>query len=127
MSTAFEPVAVGHHRETYFALLDAVNPLGLAYLHIAEGPDAELTPLLRQRRTGTVILNPFTPGAYTGPEALKLVESGVADLVSYAALFLANPNLPERLAAGGPFIALQQGLRGRSRRRHRLPNPAIQR
>jgi 2,4-dienoyl-CoA reductase-like NADH-dependent reductase (Old Yellow Enzyme family) len=34
---------------------------------------------------------------------LKLVESGVADLVSYAAVFLANPDLPERLAAGGPF------------------------
>ncbi len=44
MSTAFEPVAAGHHRETYFALLDALNPLGLAYLHIAEGPDTELTP-----------------------------------------------------------------------------------
>lgn len=27
MSTAFEPVAVGHHRETYFALLDALDPL----------------------------------------------------------------------------------------------------
>jgi hypothetical protein len=103
MSTAFEPVAVGHHRDTYFAPLDALNSLGLAHLSIAEGPDTELSPLLRQRWTGTVIPNPFTPRAYTGPEAVKLVESGVADLVSHAALSPANPDLTGAAGAGGPF------------------------
>lgn len=39
----------------------------------------------------------------TGPDALDLIEDGTADLIAYGALFLANPDLPARLAAGGPF------------------------
>ena len=90
---------------TYTALVDALDPLGLAYLHLAEGPDAELTQTLRARWAGPLILNPFTPGSWTGPDALDRIEDGSADLVSYAALYLANPDLPARLAAGGPFTA----------------------
>ncbi|GAA5195997.1 alkene reductase [Rugosimonospora acidiphila] len=89
------------HRATYLALLDALNPLGLAYLHLAEGADTEFTESLRQRWHGTLILNPSTPGGHTGPEALKLIEAGLADLVSFGGLFLANPDLPERLRTGG--------------------------
>jgi len=102
-SNPFNDIVEDGHRETYLALVDALNPLGLAYLHVGEGPDTEFTPQLRARWTGPLILNPYTPGAWTGPEALKLIENGDADLVSYGALFLANPDLPERLAAGGPF------------------------
>ena len=43
------------------------------------------------------------PGGYSGPEALKLIETGAADLVSFASLFLANPDLPRRLQRSGPF------------------------
>ncbi|WP_199513013.1 alkene reductase [Nucisporomicrobium flavum] len=102
-SNPFNDIVEDGHRETYLALVDALNPLGLAYLHVGEGPDTEFTPQLRERWNGPLILNPYTPGGWTGPEALKLVENGEADLVSYGALFLANPDLPERLAAGGPF------------------------
>ncbi|MFI6161995.1 alkene reductase [Micromonospora haikouensis] len=99
----YNDIAEDDHRETYLALVDALNPLGLAYLHVAEGADTEFTPVLRERWAGALLLNPYTPGAWTGPEALKLVERGDADLVSYGALFLANPDLPRRLAEGGPF------------------------
>ena len=99
----FNDIVEDDHRETYLALLDALAPLGLAYLHVAEGPDTEFTAVLRERWSGALILNPYTPGAWTGPEALKRIENGDADLISYGALFLANPDLPERLAAGGPF------------------------
>ncbi|MFI7603146.1 alkene reductase [Actinoplanes sp. NPDC049681] len=102
-SNPFNDITEDGHRETYLALVDALNPLGLAYLHVGEGPDTEFTPQLRARWQGPLILNPYTPGSWTGPEALKLVETGEADLVSYGALYLANPDLPERLAAGGPF------------------------
>ncbi|XKK42367.1 hypothetical protein HFP72_02175 [Nocardiopsis sp. ARC36] len=44
-------------------------------------------------------------GVPTGPDAVDLVADGTADLVSFGALFLANPDLPARLAAGGPFNA----------------------
>ena len=99
----FNDIAEDDHRETYLALVDALAPLGLAYLHVGEGPDTEFTPMLRERWGGTLILNPYTPGGWTGPEALKRIENGEADLISYGALFLANPDLPERLAVGGPF------------------------
>jgi N-ethylmaleimide reductase len=99
----YNDIVEDNHRDTYSALVDALNPLGLAYLHIAEGPDTEFTGQLREQWSGPLILNPFTPGAHTGPEALKLIETGAADLVSFAALFLANPDLPRRLQAGGLF------------------------
>ncbi|MBC6458973.1 alkene reductase [Actinomadura sp. HBU206391] len=99
----FNDIVEDDHRDTYLALVDVLNRLGPAYLHIAEGPDTEFTGLLRERWGGTLILNPFTPGGYTGPEALKLIETGEADLVSFGALFMANPDLPRRLRAGGPF------------------------
>ncbi|MFH8470118.1 alkene reductase [Streptomyces sp. NPDC017991] len=87
----------------YTALVDALEPLGLAYLHITEvGEIRELTLALRKRFSGAFILNPATEGP-TGPESLTLVEDGVADLVAYGQLFLANPDLPARLKAGGPF------------------------
>jgi N-ethylmaleimide reductase len=102
-SNPFNDIVEDDHRETYVALVDALAPLGLAYLHVAEGPDTEFTATLRERWNGPLILNPFTPGAWTGPESLKRIENGDTDLVSFGALFLANPDLPERLATGGPF------------------------
>ncbi|GAA0383855.1 alkene reductase [Microbispora corallina] len=89
--------------DTYEALVTGLNPLGLAYLHIFEGPYRDLTLRLRRRWRGALMLNPSTPSATTGPEHLNLIEDGTADLVSFGALFLANPDLPARLAAGGPF------------------------
>jgi N-ethylmaleimide reductase len=35
--------------------------------------------------------------------AQHLCEDGTADLISYGARFLANPDLPRRLARGGPY------------------------
>jgi N-ethylmaleimide reductase len=88
---------------TYTALVAALEPLGLAYLHITEvGEVRELTLALRKRFSGTFVLNPATEGP-TGPESLALVEDGTADLVAFGRLFLANPDLPARLRTGGPF------------------------
>ncbi|MFF3516499.1 alkene reductase [Streptomyces sp. NPDC002573] len=89
--------------EVYAALLDRISGLGLAYLHLLEGPDRDLTAQLRKAWPGTFVINPFTYPDVTGPDALKLIEDGSADMVAYGALFLANPDLPRRLAAGGPF------------------------
>lgn len=94
------------YRDTYPALVDAIEPLALAYLHVMEmGPaaDRDLTVELRKRFTGTFILNPATTAMVTGQERLSLVEDGTADMISFGALFLANPDLPARLAVGGPF------------------------
>ncbi|WP_030270332.1 alkene reductase [Streptomyces sp. NRRL B-24484] len=99
----YNGIAEDDPREVYEALLDGIAGLDLAYLHLLEGPDRDLTARLRKAWQGTFVLNPFTHPAATGPEALALVEDGTADMIAYGALFLANPDLPARLAAGGPF------------------------
>ncbi|MFD7280381.1 alkene reductase [Streptomyces sp. NPDC059862] len=89
---------------TYTALVDALAPLNLAYLHQMEVPGIrDLTVRLRKQWPATYILNPATAPRPTGPEELQLIEDGIADLIAYGSLFLANPDLPKRLAAGGPF------------------------
>ncbi|MBW6435944.1 alkene reductase [Actinoplanes hulinensis] len=89
--------------EIYPALVSRLAPLGLAYLHLVESGDRELTRRLRAQWPGTFILNPATLPRYTGPQELALIEDGTTDLLSYGGLFIANPDLPARLAAGGPY------------------------
>ncbi|MFF3332880.1 alkene reductase [Streptomyces sp. NPDC002888] len=89
---------------TYTALVNALAPLNLAYLHQMEAPEVrDLTLRLRKAWPTTFILNPFTGTEPTGPEELKLIEDGIADLIAYGGLFLANPDLPTRLQQNGPF------------------------
>ncbi|MFJ9852096.1 alkene reductase [Streptomyces sp. NPDC101150] len=87
----------------YTALLQAVEPLGLAYLHVCDVPDRDLLTRLRKHFTGTFVLNPANGGRPTGTEDLGLIEDGSADLLAFGRQFLANPDLPRRLALGGPF------------------------
>ncbi|MGF1429867.1 alkene reductase [Kitasatospora sp. LaBMicrA B282] len=101
----FNDIAEENPAEVYEALLAELAGLDLAYLHLMEGPDRALTTRLRKSWPGTFVLNPFTHPEVTGPAELKLVEDGTADMIAYGALFLANPDLPARLAAGGPFNA----------------------
>ncbi len=41
--------------------------------------------------------------AKPGPRRDAAIEAGRADLVSFGRLFLANPDLPERLRSGAPL------------------------
>ncbi|MGW7367149.1 alkene reductase [Streptomyces sp. NPDC054841] len=100
----YNDIAETDTEATYTALVQALEPFGIGYLHIVENVPGlrDLTLALRKQFTGTFILNPVTDGP-TGPGELALVEDGTTDIVSYGALFLANPDLPARLAAGGPY------------------------
>ncbi|MFI8500774.1 alkene reductase [Streptomyces sp. NPDC085524] len=88
----------------YEALVKEIDGLGLAYLHVLEyGPAArEATLALRKQFSGPLVLNPATEGP-TDHRALTLVEDGTADVLAFGALFLANPDLPERLRTEGPY------------------------
>ncbi|MGW6459300.1 alkene reductase [Streptomyces sp. NPDC055078] len=99
-------IAESDPHDVYPALAQALEPLRMAYLHIAENtPDArEVTELLRKQYNGTIILNPSTDGP-TDHTALGLIEDGLADVISFGALFLANPDLPARLRTAGPYNA----------------------
>lgn len=89
--------------QTYIALVRELEPIGLGYVHLVENT-RDLTLTLRKSFSGTLILNAKTEGP-TSPDELVLIEDGVADLISYGVLFLANPDLPARLKAGGPYNA----------------------
>ncbi|MEV7564433.1 alkene reductase [Streptomyces tanashiensis] len=91
--------------ELYTRLLAAIEPVGIAYLHVLEtGPERRPLVLdLRKRFAGTFILNPATGEAPTGAESLALIEDGTTDLVAYGRHFIANPDLPARLKTDGPY------------------------
>jgi N-ethylmaleimide reductase len=73
----------------------------LAYLHVVQlGDDGRVDWLaLRRAFGGPFIAN----GGYDRARAEAAVESGAADLVAFAAAYLANPDLVERLRRGAPL------------------------
>jgi N-ethylmaleimide reductase len=92
---------------TFSTATNALNGLGIAYLHIVEpGAGDPVTsgevPDLRFFRKlwrGPLIANK----GYDLERANAVLRDGDADLVSFAALYLANPDLAERFRRGGPF------------------------
>ena len=92
-------------RATFGYAARALAPLKLAYLHLVEpvgGVPAGAAPLAPELKTafgGPLIVN----GGYTGHLAEAALARGEADLVSFAASFLANPDLPARLRLGAPL------------------------
>ncbi|WP_309093432.1 alkene reductase [Streptomyces sp.] len=90
----------------YRALIRALAPLNLAYVHLMEFGSRDVTKLIRQEWPGVLILNPHATGeeeAVTPEAARAVLEEGLCDAVSIGSLWLANPDLPERIKAGGPF------------------------
>jgi N-ethylmaleimide reductase len=83
--------------ETYSYLSRELNSLNIAYLHTVEnaasvGNVQPLAPMLRKNFHGTLILN----GGYDLQTGNAAIEQGLADLIAYGTLFLANPDLPKR-------------------------------
>ncbi len=94
--------------ETFEHLIGRLNTFNLAYLHLVEPllpvdqhPQYldRVTPHFRRIYKGTLITN----GGYDRDEGNRVIEDGEADLVSYGKLFLANPDLPARLAKNAPL------------------------
>ena len=86
----------------YPALVDALAPLGLAYLHVVHAGDDELLADLRGRWPGALVLN--RAGAELAARIAD-IETGTADVVTVGAMALANPDLVERIRSGAPLNA----------------------
>lgn len=101
---AYNDIAETDPEAVYPALVKELEPLGLGYLHVVEMTPGfrDVTLALRKQFSGTFILNPSTEGP-TDHGALGLIEDGIADILAFGALFLANPDLPARLKAEGPY------------------------
>ncbi|WP_371682402.1 alkene reductase [Kitasatospora sp. MMS16-BH015] len=115
--SVFNDIAEGDSTALYGELLAALAPLGLAYLHTMENGGRPLTRLLRARWLGPLIVSPRAgqlvhpqTGALSLPVARQnadeVLTEDLADLVAFGRAFLANPDLPHRLATGAPLNPL---------------------
>ena len=88
---------------TFGCLARRLGQLRLAYLHVVEPAGAEaarrLTPELKRLFAGPVIAN----GGYDRATAEACFAAGDADLVSFGAAFIANPDLPVRFGRNAPL------------------------
>jgi N-ethylmaleimide reductase len=94
-------------QQTFNHVATSLSPLGLAYLHGMEasfGTEARPTfdfAVMRRCFKGAYIAN----AGYDQARAEAALASGYADLVAFGALFIANPDLPERFAKKAPLNA----------------------
>lgn len=94
---------------TYLAAIRHLEELGIAYLSLAEADweGAEELPesfrwAVRRAFSGRILY----AGRYDAPRAAAAIEAGWADLIGFGRSFIANPDLPMRIANGWPLNAL---------------------
>ncbi|HEY0331360.1 MAG TPA: alkene reductase [Rhodopseudomonas sp.] len=87
-------------------IVDQLSALKLVYVHVVEGATGgprDVAPFdyasLRKRFHGTYIAN----NGYDLALANQVLAANAADLIAFGKAFIANPDLVERLKAGGPF------------------------
>lgn len=90
-------------KEVYSRLLAELRQYELAYLHVIDTPDLEVLARLRPLWPGTLIANLRSAEPTSQTEGESLVESGLADVVAFGRLFIANPDLPARFARQAPL------------------------
>lgn len=102
---AFNSMQDSNPEATFRSAALSLNRFALAYLHLVEedrspaaGPRFDLS-ILRSAWRGVLMVN----GDYDAKRAEVAVASSRADFVSFGRLFIANPDLPERLKNGAPL------------------------
>ena len=91
--------------ETFAVLLNAVNKLGLAYLHVIRMPKGPVDniALASKHFDGPLILN----DSYDFIEANEAITSGTAAAISFARHFIGNPDLVERFTSGAELAGFE--------------------
>jgi N-ethylmaleimide reductase len=103
----FNSMSDSNPEATFGYAAEELGKLGIVYLHAAGLPGAEvpgspeqrMAALLKEKFGGTFMIN----GGFTRESGNAVLAAGLADLVSFGSLFLANPDLPERFAEGAPL------------------------
>jgi N-ethylmaleimide reductase len=96
----------------YTFVVNALDPLGLAYLHFIEprSSGAGRAEVNHQNVPSAMVL--FRPiwrgvliaaGGFTGEAAEAAIAAGHADAVAFGRIFISNPDLPNRLRHGFPL------------------------
>ncbi len=104
---AFNSMGDSDPLATFTHAAAALRPFGLAYLHVVEasvGPSGVVPQEFDYAGLKEAFGGPYMAnGGYDRERAEAVLASGRADLVSFGVLYLANPDLPARLARGGPY------------------------
>ncbi|HEY2527389.1 MAG TPA: alkene reductase [Xanthobacteraceae bacterium] len=103
-TTPFNDMADSNPAKTFSIAVQELNRFGLSYLHIVEPAAGDPIPtgevpdirFFRRRWRAALMANK----GYDLARANTVLADGSADLVSFAILFLANPDLPERFRRG---------------------------
>jgi N-ethylmaleimide reductase len=93
---------------TFSSFTHELDRIGIGYIHLIEPvggrlgitpPEKLMAPRIRAVFSGTLMLN----GGYDAGSGNAVIESGLADLVSFGIPFLANPDLPDRFRMNAPL------------------------
>ena len=95
--------------ETYIEAIKVLEQVGIAYVSLAEA-DWDNAPELPETFRNDVRSN-FSgkilyAGKYTVERGVRVVKAGWGDLIAFGRPFIANPDLPERIAQGWPLNAV---------------------
>jgi N-ethylmaleimide reductase len=109
VSPASGIVPSGNEQPQFNHVVEALDGLGIAYIHVVEGAiggPRDATPFdfaaLRQRFRNTYIAN----NGYDLELAKSRLSEGNADLFAFGHHFIANPDLVERLKSGAPLAQM---------------------
>lgn len=107
LNGAFGITATDESIATFDYIMEKLNAYDLAYVHLSE-PASDVSHIdylvtnvakhYRQIYKGTIMANK----GFTQEKGNKILENGYADLVSFARLFVSNPDLPERFRNNWP-------------------------
>lgn len=94
-------------KATFTHVLKALEPKGLAYVHLMEPNEKDreqdvidpVVPTFSPEYSGTVIAN----GGFDHQSGDRILETGHAALVSFGKLYIANPDLPQRFQQDTPL------------------------
>jgi N-ethylmaleimide reductase len=103
----FNDMCDSHPQDTFGYVVKRLAALNLAYLHLVEpSPPQGEHPMpdlsarhFRPLYPGTLIV----AGGYTHEKADAVLREGLADLIAFGQLFIANPDLPERFRRNAPL------------------------
>lgn len=107
----FNGLSETDQQEMALYLAGEIARRGIAYLHLSEpdwagGPSwpDDFRVRLRAVYPGHIV----TAGGYTVAKAESLLSAGLIDAVAFGRPFIANPDLPARLAQGAPLATVDQ-------------------
>jgi N-ethylmaleimide reductase len=106
---SFNDMGSPDFRDQFTAAARALDPFGLAYLHVVDGLGFgfhELGAAMMLSEFRKVFRGPLMGNCgYTQETAETAITSGAADLIAFGRPYISNPDLVERFAHGWPLAA----------------------